>query len=42
MSGVEAADVVLGAFLLLLSGIEHWRDVAKVGGFFWRIRTEYA
>jgi hypothetical protein len=42
MSGLEVAGVVLGAFPLLLSGIEHWRDVAKVGGFFWRIRAEYA
>jgi hypothetical protein len=42
MSGLEVAGVVLGAFPLLLSGIEHWRDVAKVGGFFRRIRAEYA
>jgi hypothetical protein len=42
MSGLEVAGVVLGAFPLLLSGIEHCRDVAKVGGFFWRIRAEYA
>ncbi|KAF2128931.1 hypothetical protein P153DRAFT_357424 [Dothidotthia symphoricarpi CBS 119687] len=41
MSGLEIAGVVLGAFPLLVSGIEHWRDVAKVGGFFWRIRKEY-
>jgi hypothetical protein len=41
MSGLEVAGVVLGAFPLLLSGIEHWRDVAKLGGFFWQIRKEY-
>jgi hypothetical protein len=41
MSGLEVAGVVLGAFPLLISGIEHWRDVAKVGGFFWQIRKEY-
>lgn len=41
MSGLEVAGVVLGAFPLLVSGIEHWRDVAKIGGFFWRIRKEY-
>ncbi|KAF2870783.1 hypothetical protein BDV95DRAFT_447251, partial [Massariosphaeria phaeospora] len=41
MSGLEVAGVVLGAFPLLISGIEHWRDVAKVGGFFWRLRKEY-
>ncbi|EMD65041.1 hypothetical protein COCSADRAFT_51158, partial [Bipolaris sorokiniana ND90Pr] len=37
----EVAGLVLGAFPLLISGIEHWRDVAKVGGFYWRIRKEY-
>ncbi|CAN9091712.1 unnamed protein product [Alternaria alternata] len=41
MSGLEVAGIVLGTFPLLVSGIEHWRDVAKVGGFYWRIRKEY-
>jgi hypothetical protein len=41
MSGLEVAGVVLGAFPLLISGIEHWREIAKVGGFFWQIRKEY-
>jgi hypothetical protein len=41
MSGLEVAGVVLGAFQLIISGLEHWRDVAKVGGFWWRIRKEY-
>jgi len=41
MSGLEVAGVVLGTFPLLLSGIEHWRDVAKVGGFYRGIRKEY-
>lgn len=41
MSGLEVAGVVLGAFPLIVSGLEHWRDVAKVGGFFWRVRKEY-
>lgn len=41
MSGLEVAGIVLGAFPLLISGIEHWRDVAKVGGFYWRIRKEH-
>jgi len=41
MSGLEIAGVLLGAFPLIISGLEHWRDVAKVGGFFWRIRKEY-
>jgi hypothetical protein len=42
MSGLEVAGIVLAAFPLLISGIEHWRSVAKVGGFYWRIRKEYA
>lgn len=41
MSGLEVAGVVLGAFPLLISGIESWRDVAKIGGFFWQIRKEF-
>ncbi|KAF2790435.1 hypothetical protein K505DRAFT_327588 [Melanomma pulvis-pyrius CBS 109.77] len=41
MSGLEIAGVLLGAFPLIISGLEHWRDVAKVGGFFWRVRKEY-
>lgn len=41
MSGLEIAGVLLGSFPLIISGLEHWRDVAKVGGFFWRIRKEY-
>jgi hypothetical protein len=41
MSGLEVAGVVLGAFPLIISGLEHWRDMAKVSGFFWRIRKEY-
>lgn len=41
MSGVEIAGFLLAAFPLIISGLEHWRDVAKVGGFFWRVRNEY-
>ncbi|KAF2249995.1 hypothetical protein BU26DRAFT_404863, partial [Trematosphaeria pertusa] len=41
MSGLEIAGVLLGAFPLIISGLEHWRDVAKVGGFFWKVRKEY-
>lgn len=41
MSGLEIAGVLLGTFPLIISGLEHWRDVAKVGGFFWRVRKEY-
>lgn len=41
MSGLEIAGVLLGAFPLIISGLENWRDMAKVGGFFWRVRKEY-
>lgn len=41
MSGFEVAGIVLAAFPLIISGLEHWRDVAKVGGFYWRVRKEY-
>lgn len=41
MSGFEIAGVVLAAFPLIISSLEHWRNVAKVGGFFWRVRKEY-
>ena len=41
MSGLEVAGVILGAFPLLLSGIEHWRDVAKVGDLYRHIRKHY-
>lgn len=42
MSGVEVAGLILGVFPLIVSGLEHWREVAKVGGFWWRVRKEYA
>ncbi len=41
MSGIEIAGALLASFPLIISGLEHWRDVAKVGGFFWRVRKEY-
>lgn len=41
MSGIEIAGVLLGAFPLIISGIEHWHNVAKVGGYFWRVRKEF-
>jgi len=41
MSGLEVAGVVLGAFPLLLSGIEHWRDVAEVGGLYRHIHKHH-
>ncbi|KAF1844874.1 uncharacterized protein K460DRAFT_354745 [Cucurbitaria berberidis CBS 394.84] len=41
MSGLEIAGVLLGTFPLIISGLEHWRGAAKVGGFFWRVRKEH-
>ncbi|KAH7086083.1 hypothetical protein BKA63DRAFT_32446 [Paraphoma chrysanthemicola] len=41
MSGLEIAGVLLGAFPLIVTSVEHWRDVAKVGGYFWRVKQEY-
>lgn len=41
MSGIEVAGVLLGAFPLLISGLEHWRDVAKIRGFWRHIRKEH-
>lgn len=42
MSGFEIAGVLLGAFPLIISGLKHWREAAKVGGFLWRFREEYS
>ncbi|KAM3550099.1 hypothetical protein ARSEF4850_008513 [Beauveria asiatica] len=40
MSGIEVAGLVLGAFPLLISALEHGRDTAKVLEIFWKIRRE--
>lgn len=42
MSGLEIAGVLLGTFPLIISSLEHWRDVAEMGGIFWKIRKEYS
>ncbi|KAG9250110.1 uncharacterized protein F5Z01DRAFT_428781 [Emericellopsis atlantica] len=41
MSGFEITGVVLGAIPLIISGLEHWREVAKVCGYYARIRKEH-
>jgi hypothetical protein len=41
MSGVEAAGLVLAAFPLTISALEHYRDAADTLGVFWKIRREY-
>lgn len=42
MSGIEVVGVLLGVFPLIISGLDSWRDIAKIGGFYWRIRKEYS
>lgn len=41
MSGFELAGVILAAFPLVISGLEHWREVATIWGFYRRISKEY-
>jgi hypothetical protein len=41
MSGFEIAGVVLGAFPIAIVALEKYREVAKLWGFWWEIRSEY-
>ncbi|KAI6816919.1 hypothetical protein KC332_g1267 [Hortaea werneckii] len=41
MSGIEIAGLVLGAFPLMVTAMEHYQETAKAAGTFWRIRTVY-
>ncbi|KAL7800195.1 hypothetical protein V8C37DRAFT_364409 [Trichoderma ceciliae] len=41
MSGIEIAGIVLRAFPLIISGLEHWHDVTRVGNSFWQVQKEY-
>jgi hypothetical protein len=41
MSGFEIAGVVLGAFPILISALDGYRDVAKTVGLWYNIRPEY-
>lgn len=41
MSGVEAAGLVLAAFPLLISALEHYRESAEVLKDWWRYKREY-
>jgi hypothetical protein len=41
MSGVEVAGFVLGAFPLLISALEHYRQTAEVLSDWWQIKREY-
>jgi hypothetical protein len=41
MSGFEIAGVVLGAFPILLTALEHYREVARTAGLWYNIRQEH-
>lgn len=41
MSGIEIVGVVLGAFPLAISAMEHYQDTKKAAGTFWKIRKAY-
>ena len=41
MSGIEVAGLLLGAFPLLISALEHYRQGAEVLEDWWHIRKEY-
>lgn len=41
MSGIEVAGIVLGAFPLLISALEHYRETAEVLDDWWQIKKEY-
>ena len=41
MSGIEIAGLLLGAFPLLISALEHYRQSAEVLEDWWHIRKEY-
>lgn len=41
MSGIEVAGLVLGAFPIAIWALEQYRDVARVMGFWYEIRSEY-
>ncbi|TVY53885.1 hypothetical protein LCER1_G004426 [Lachnellula cervina] len=41
MSGIEVAGLVLGAFPLMISALEHFRETAEVLEGWWKIKCEY-
>ncbi len=41
MSGIEIAGLLLGAFPLLISALEHYRQSAEVLDDWWQIKQEY-
>lgn len=41
MSGIEVAGLLLGAFPLVISAMEHYEDVKKVSSTWWRIKRAH-
>jgi hypothetical protein len=41
MSGFEIAGVVLGAFPVAIEALDKYREIARMWGFWWEIRSEY-
>jgi hypothetical protein len=41
MSGIEVAGILLGAFPLIISAMEHYRDVKKSTAIWWKIRKSH-
>ncbi|KAF2831821.1 hypothetical protein CC86DRAFT_242008, partial [Ophiobolus disseminans] len=41
MSGLEIAGVILSSFPLIISSIERWHNVAKIGGYLTHIKKKY-
>ncbi|GIZ44581.1 hypothetical protein CKM354_000777500 [Cercospora kikuchii] len=41
MSGIEAASLVLGAFPLLISAMEHYEDTKKVTNTWWKVKRAH-
>jgi len=41
MSGIEAVGLVLGSFSLIISAIEHYQAIEKMGKTFWKLRRQH-
>jgi hypothetical protein len=41
MAGIEAVGLVLGGFSLIISAIEHYQTIEKLGKAFWKLRRQH-
>jgi hypothetical protein len=41
MAGIEAVGLVLGGFSLVISAIEHYQTIEKMGKSFWKLRRQH-